>query len=209
MIDKRSPVPNLRELGNDLLIVTPWQKLLTIAYPFLWCVAYFVFAVLGYWPLAVASLVGLSFVTYGSTSHDLVHRSLGLPRKVNDWLLFLIELLAIRSGHAYQAAHLHHHARYPGPDDIEATAARRSFFGAISEGFVFQTRIWLWALRNSGQNQGWIICEGFACFVAMILAVIILPYSPILLVYLSLMKMGSWIRFIRLMRILFRGPRGF
>jgi len=193
MNDKRSPIPKLRELGTDLLVISSWQKLLTIAYPFFWCGAYFVFAVLGYWPLAVGSLICLSFVTYGSTSHDLVHRNLGLSRKANDLLLFLIEVLAIRSGHAYQATHLHHHARYPETDDIEATAARKSFIGAIAEGFIFNTRIWLWALRNAGPSRGWIIGEGIACVAAMCLAVITLPFSPVLLVYVALMKMGSWI----------------
>ena len=193
MIDKRPPIPSLRELGSDLLALTPWQRLLTIAYPFLWCGAYFAFAVLGYWPLAVASLVCLSFVTYGSTSHDLVHRNLGLSKKANDALLCLIELLAIRSGHAYQAAHLHHHARFPDASDIEATAAGKSFLGAVAEGFIFQSRIWLWALKNAGHDRGWIICEGIACAVTMSVAVITLPFSPVLLVYVALMKMGSWI----------------
>jgi beta-carotene hydroxylase len=193
VIDKRPPIPNLRELGADLLVVSLWQKLLTIAYPFLWFGAYFAFAVLGYWPLAVGSLVCLSFVTYGSTSHDLVHRNLALSRKANDMLLFLIELLAIRSGHAYQAAHLHHHARYPDSDDIEATAARKPFLGAVAEGFIFQTRIWLWALKNAGQNRGWIICEGIACAVTVSVAMITFPFSPVLVVYVALMKMGNWI----------------
>ena len=153
MNDNRSPVPSLRELGTDLLIVNPWQKLLTIAYPFLWCGAYFAFAVLGYWPLAVGSLVCLSFVTYGSTSHDLVHRNLGLSKKANDALLCLIELLAIRSGHAYQAAHLHHHARFPDAGDIEATAAGKSFLGAVAEGFIFQSRIWLVLPQSNLENR--------------------------------------------------------
>src|SRR5260370_367919 len=153
--DRATALPSVQSAsGTDLLFVSPWQKLLTIAYPFLWCGAYFAFAVMGYWPLAVGSLVCLSFVTYGSTSHDLVHHNLGLSRKANDALLFLIELLAIRSGHAYQAAHLRHHACYPHAGDIEARAAGKSFFGAVAEGFSFQPRIWLWASRNAGQHRG-------------------------------------------------------
>ncbi|MCE9531093.1 MAG: fatty acid desaturase [Planctomycetes bacterium] len=193
MNDTRSPIPSLRELGTDLLVVTPLRRLLTLAYPFLWCVAYFVFAVFDYWLLAVGCLVVLSFVTYGSTSHDLVHRNLGLSRRTNDWLLCIIELLTIRSGHAYQAAHLHHHARFPAVDDIESTAARRSFLGAIVEGFAFQTRIWLWALRNAEHKRPWIICEVAAGFAIMAVAVIALPFSPIPLIYVALMKMGTWI----------------
>lgn len=83
---------------------------------------------------------------------------------------------------------------HPGyPDDIEATAARRSFLGAVAEGFIFQMRIWLWALKNAVQNRKWIICKGIACFVAMSLALIIFPFSSVLLVYVALMKLGSWV----------------
>ena len=82
------------------------------------------------------ALVGPNFVTYGSISHDLVHRSLGLPRTLNDLLLCVIELLALRSGHAYRAAHLHHHARYPHIDDVEATVARESWLGALAGGVM-------------------------------------------------------------------------
>src|SRR6266550_697855 len=103
-------IPPLRDLGPDLLRVPPWRIAWSLALPFLWCGAYIAFATLGWWPAAVFALVALSFVTYGSTSHDLVHRSLGLPRWLNDLLLCVVELLALRSGHAYQAAHLHHHA---------------------------------------------------------------------------------------------------
>src|SRR5262245_22938445 len=103
-------MPPLRELGPDLLRVSRGRLLLTLALPFFCCAAYFGFAALGWWPAAVLAVVALSFVTYGSSSHDLVHRSLGLPGWVNDVLLCLVELLALRSGHAYQASHLHHHA---------------------------------------------------------------------------------------------------
>src|SRR4051812_25204323 len=127
-------IPSLRELGSDLQQVPAWRRLLTLTLPFVWCGAYFAFASMGWWPPAVFALVALSFVTYGSISHDLVHKNLGLPRRLNDILLCSIELLALRSGHAYQAAHLHHHARYPASDDIEATAARKTWVGAVAEG---------------------------------------------------------------------------
>ncbi len=42
----------------------------------------------------------LSFLTYASTSHDLVHRNLKLPGWLNEALLSAVELLAFRSGHA-------------------------------------------------------------------------------------------------------------
>src|SRR5207248_5152209 len=110
------------------------QRLVALALPFACCGAYFGFATLGWWPAAILAVMALSFFTYGSTSHDLVHGSLGLPRAANEVLLCAIELLALRSGHAYRAAHLNHHARFPHPDDVEATAAGKSWLGALAEG---------------------------------------------------------------------------
>src|SRR4051812_36058799 len=109
-------MPPLRELGLDLARISPFRRLVSLALPFLWFGAYFSFASRGWWPPAVFALAALSFVTYGSISHDLVHRNLGLPPAVNDVLLSLIELLALRSGHAYRAAHLYHHGRFPSQD---------------------------------------------------------------------------------------------
>src|SRR5262249_3678391 len=135
----------------------------------------------------------LSFVTYGSVSHDLVHRSLGLPRAANDWLLCLVELLALRSGHAYRAAHLHHHARYPHPDDVEARAARRSWAGALAEGLTFQFRLGLWAVRHVKRGRAWVVGEGAACLALATLAVALLPVTPVPCVYAALVVAGGWV----------------
>jgi beta-carotene hydroxylase len=185
--------PSLRELGLDLLHVPLGRRIVSLLLPFLWCGAYFVFALLDCWPLAVFALIALSFVTYGSTSHDLVHRNLGLPKALNDVLLCAIELLALRSGHAYQGAHLHHHARFPHADDVEATAAWRSWWGALAEGVVFQFRIWFWALSRAREARAWIVGEGLACVVLIALAAGVAYCTPIFLVYVILMVMGSWV----------------
>src|SRR5947209_3276069 len=87
----QAALPVLSKIGFDLLHISTARLFVTLASPFLWCAAYFAFASSGWWPMAVLALVALSFVTYGSTSHDLVHRSLGLPKIVNDILLCLIE----------------------------------------------------------------------------------------------------------------------
>jgi beta-carotene hydroxylase len=186
-------LPTLTELGPDLARVTPWRRAASLALPFAWCGAYFAFAALGWQAAAVFALVALSFVTYGSTSHDLVHRNLGLPRAVNEVLLCLIELLALRSGHAYRAAHLHHHARFPHPDDIEGSAAGKSWLAALAQGVVFQPRLWLWAMRHARRDQAWIVGEGIACVVLAALAAALVPWTPIPLAYTALMVAGAWI----------------
>ena len=130
-------LPRLTDLGPDLLQLTRCQRIRTLSIPFISCLAYWLFAWYGYWIFAVLSLVIMSFITYGSTSHDLVHHNLGLQRRANEFFLFLIEAISLRSGHAYQVVHLNHYARFPHEDDIEADASRMSFLRAILEGFVF------------------------------------------------------------------------
>jgi len=191
--DSDLEAPSLRELGLDLLRVSPRQRLVSLSLPFFWCASYFGLAALGWWPLAVLALVALSFVTYGSTSHDLVHRNLGLSRTANDILLCLVELLALRSGHAYQVVHLHHHARFPNADDIEAAAARRSWLGALAAGFVFQFRVWLWAVRNARQVRSWVLGEGMACLALVAISVALSAVTLVPLTYVALMTMGSWV----------------
>ena len=185
-------LPSLRDLGPDLTRLSARQRLTTVALPFACSVGYFACALHGWWPGAVLACVLLSFFTYGSTSHDLVHRSLGLPKRWTDWLLCLTELLAVRSGHAYRAAHLHHHARYPSDDDIEGAAARMTLLGSIRDGLTLQPRMWLWALRR-GRDRAWVLGEGAACLLLVAGALAVLPLTPVPAVYVGLMVAGSWV----------------
>jgi len=183
----------LPKLAPEFMRITTGQRIFTLSLPFLFSAAYFFFATLRWWPLAVLSLIALSFVTYGSISHDLVHRNLGLRRSVNDLFLSLIELLALRSGHAYRAAHLHHHARFPHSDDIEGAAAGMSFIRTLLEGVIFQPKIWLWAVKRSKQQRLLACLEGGGCVLFVGLSLMLYSITPIFLVYVVLMIMGSWI----------------
>lgn len=191
---RRDPdLPKLSDLGLDLLCITGWQRALTLIMPFICVVCYFVCAQLNAWPLAVFALIYLSFSTYASTSHDLVHRNLGLSRRVNEILLTLIELLALRSGHAYRVVHLHHHRRFPGDDDLEGAASKMSLVRALIEGITFQLRLYFWALRRAKHDWTIIVVEGIGCAVFIGVAIAFVPFTLIPLVYVILMIMGSWI----------------
>ena len=161
--------------------------------PFVMFAAYWFFASQGYWSPAVLCLVILSFLTYGSISHDLVHRTLGISRRANHGLLSVIELLALRSGHAYRAVHLHHHRRYPHDDDIEARASKMTLFGAIIEGFSFVPRTSIWALQHAESHRGWIIVECALVVILIALSMVLLPITIVPFVYVALMFAGSWI----------------
>ncbi|WP_020475735.1 fatty acid desaturase family protein [Zavarzinella formosa] len=186
-------VPPLRLLGADLLHVSLLRRLFSLMVPFACAGAYFVFAINDWWPAAVLSLMALSFFTYSSTSHDLVHRSLGMPGRMNEVMLCVIELLALRSGHAYRAIHLNHHARFPEPDDIEGAAARMSWLGAIRDGLTLQYRAWWWAVRRGGRDRAWMIGEALACLSLVIASALLAPVTPVFLIYAALMIAGSWL----------------
>src|SRR5688500_16585846 len=102
MSETTPALPSLDELGRDLLAVPLWRKVASLVAPFIFVALFFILAAQGEWIAAAVCPVMLSFLTYGSISHDLVHRNLGLPRWLNEVMLSAIEAVAFRSGHAYR-----------------------------------------------------------------------------------------------------------
>ncbi len=188
--------PPLRELGFDLLQITPLRLLKTLSAPFVAMACYALFAWLGYWPAAVASVMALSFITYGSTSHDLVHRTLHLPRRWNDFLLSLIELLSLRSGTAYRLSHLHHYQHLLEHEDIEGAPAHTSLLRVLACGPAMQIRLWLWAWRTHKTMRTWLLLEGIGTLTLIGVAIATYvwgPGHPGPLVYVALVIAGSWV----------------
>ncbi len=71
----------------DLLKLNLLQKIWTLLKPFLFCFSYFLCAYYDLWSIAVISIVCLLFTTFVSTSHDLVHKNLGLSKNINTFFL--------------------------------------------------------------------------------------------------------------------------
>lgn len=185
-------LPTLTELGTELTQLTARQRFIAIARPFVCVAAYVVFAILGWWLPAIFAVAAYTFVSYGSTSHDLVHGNLGLSRNRSRLLLSIIELLGLRSGHAYRAAHLHHHRLFPHHDDVEGAAAHSSFLGALAAGPLHQYRVWSWAAKHAPQHRNCILAEGIACATLLASAIAATYWTPIPLVYSALVVIGSW-----------------
>lgn len=185
-------LPTLVELGDDLLTTTPAQRLATLARPFLCCAGYWVFAALGWWPLAILSVMAL-FITIVASAHDLVHQALGLPRRWNDVLLSLVGMLVLESGHAYKISHLQHHRRFPDDDDPEGDPARMSFWRAVLEGPLFLFRLWGWAWKHAPEARGWLAVEAGVFLAACLAGVMFWQRFPALLVYVALVVAGSWV----------------
>ena len=192
----RSPVdkslPTLNELGRDLLQVSRLPVYLSLIFPFALTLGFFSFSLIGWWAMALLCPVLLSFFTYASISHDLVHRTLGLPKALNESLLCAIELLALRSGHAYRASHFHHHAKFPAEDDLEGAAASMSLLQALLDGITLQVRIWRQAVASEA-NRLWIRGEGAAILILISLSLLALPWTVLPAIYCGLVIAGSWV----------------
>lgn len=187
--------PTIHELGTDLLNLSGFRLFITVVLPFVFFALYFVFAFHDLWIPAVICTVALSFFTYGSTSHDLVHQNLKINKSLNTILLSAVELICFRSGHAYKLSHLYHHKRYPHDDDIEGAASRMTFFRSLLEGIVFQFKIYAWSLKHGKDRPeyGWIVTEGIVIILLISGCIYSLTITPIFFVYFCLMIMGSWI----------------
>jgi beta-carotene hydroxylase len=184
--------PTLHELGDDLTQISMFRRWCSVISPFMWCSGYFVFAAQEQWAPAFLCVVVLSFVTYGSVSHDLVHRNLGLQRRINDLLLVMIELLALRSGTAYRLAHLHHHRRYPAADDVEGAAAKMKLMDVLLEGVRFQLKLFRWAWLNHPGCRKQLSLEGSLILSAYLASIAVLPWSAVPFAYAALMTAGAW-----------------
>ncbi len=186
-------LPTLTELGRDLLHVSSVRRAMTIGFPFLAMAGYAIFSNMGWWPVAVIAVMALCFITYGSTSHDLVHQTLGLRRSWNQFWLSLIELLSLRSGTAYRLSHLHHHQHLLESSDIEGSAAHMSLIATLICGPTLQIRLWIWAWKNHPHHRKQLLLEATGVFVLACSAGIAMHWTIVPLVYAVLVVAGSWV----------------
>ena len=173
--------------------VSRLQVWLSLLFPFVLTAGFFIFCEAHLWLLAFLCPVLLSFFTYGSVSHDLVHRTLGISKPLNELLLCAIELLTLRSGHAYRESHLNHHARFPSQDDLEGAASAMSIPESLIDGVTLQFRIWYHAVRKSRVDRGWMYGEAIAIVTILILSIAVVPCTLFPLAYCALVVGGSWI----------------
>ena len=158
---RRSPIDWSSTTPRDWkggTVVAWWRRVLSLAAPFALALGYFACAADHRWGAAIACTMLVTFLTYGSISHDLVHRTLRLPPRVNEALLCAIELLSFRSGHAYRVAHLNHHAHFPDDDDLEGAAAGMTWWRALVDGVTLQPRLWWLAVRGQ-RDRAWTVAE--------------------------------------------------
>lgn len=187
-------LPSIKVLGKDLLYLTKAQKVWTITKPFLCCFGYFYFASNELWILAILSVVILMFVTYVSTSHDLVHGTLKLHPGVNRFFLSIIEILTLRSGHAFKVCHINHHRNFPKKNDIEGASIHMKPYELILESIIYLYKLFFWARKHAKtKDRIWIHIEGSIFLIYIVIAILLYQHYPFLLYYFLLVQMGSWL----------------
>lgn len=135
-MDRREGLPSIQTLGLDLLITNRFQRWQPIAMPAIWAACFMLAWHWGFFVLSFASLV-LAFSASSTSTHDVLHGSLGLKRIQTEWLLFMLGAPILESGHAYRLTHLEHHRSFPSDDDIEGEAAHMPVWRVLLAGPTF------------------------------------------------------------------------
>jgi fatty acid desaturase len=100
------------------------------------------------------------FLTGLRQSHNAQHYALGLPRWVQDCVLFGLSVLMLASMHAVQTTHLHHHRHCLEEEDGEGATAKLSWWRAVLTGPLFITGLHFSAWRLAGRSKRcWIAVE--------------------------------------------------
>jgi fatty acid desaturase len=127
-------------------------------------------------PLALAAVFASSLLV-----HDLIHGSLGLPRRVNEVALSLAALLLVKSGHGLRVLHFEHHARCLGPGDVEGGVAHESFVTLAVRGPMLAAQARLQAFRAGQRTRALQAIETVANIA--ILAAMVWAHSAVVMVY--------------------------
>jgi fatty acid desaturase len=100
------------------------------------------------------------FLTGLRESHNAQHYALGLPRRLQDLVLFTLSVLMLGSMHAVQTTHLEHHRHCLEPGDVEGATARLPWWKALLAGpfFPFHLHRSAWRIANPNKRL-WIAAE--------------------------------------------------
>lgn len=136
-----------REVVHELLISSPWFLASLLAFA-------------GGYLLPAMAASFMFFLAGLRQVHNAFHHSLGLPRWVSDWVMFVLSIFMLGSMHAVQINHLRHHLHCMADDDVEAMGARLPALGAILLGPRYPILLHLKALElaSAGQRR-WIHAE--------------------------------------------------
>ena len=185
-------LPPPSAVAADLLAVGRVERVVELAWPLALAGVAGGLASRRWWPGVVVA-VALFFPRFGVAFHDLLHRSLGLSRRANDWWLTAVGLLALQSGHAAQAAHEAHHRHLLTVDDPEAAIGRLPWWRGLLVGPLFHPRLCRWALSQGSAPRAVVAGEAALCAAIVLVTVLLVPWTPAPLAVVTLVLVGDGI----------------
>ncbi len=189
-----SELPKIADLSTDLLRTSKWERFQPLLMPYFWALSFLVSWHFEHRWVSIVCLI-LVFSACSTSTHDVVHGSLGLNRRWTEWLLFLLGAPILESGHAYRLTHLEHHRIFPDHRDLEGEAAHMPIWKVILVGPTFLPRLWLWAWQKAKSNprqRRWLLVEAFLPVVGLAIALLLYPLSVAPLAYVVIVGIASW-----------------
>jgi fatty acid desaturase len=113
--------------------LTPAQRRVELARPWVLLLGYVAAALAGWWWLAVPLAVVVCLAAFVQM-HDAMHNALGLSKITNKRVLTLSGLLILKSGHGLQVTHLRHHGRCLTEADPEGAPVNWTFGRVLWQG---------------------------------------------------------------------------
>jgi fatty acid desaturase len=168
-----TPRPQPDVLWRDLLPLTQWEKAWELCLSVPWLIGSLCAYHYGY--IAVGALCSFYYFLTGlRQSHGAQHYSLGLPKRVQDFVLFSLSTCMLASMHAIQVSHLHHHRHCLEDDDAEGSTARLKWWQAILLGPAFVARLHTnaWSLASAPKRR-WMVAEIISFTIVIALAIIV------------------------------------
>jgi fatty acid desaturase len=144
---------------RDLVALSPWEKAWELILGLPWLLLSLCCYGHGLWWAGLLCSFYV-FLTGLRQSHNAQHYALGLPRPMQDGVLFALSVLMLASMHAVQVTHLHHHRHCLEDEDGEGATARLSWWRALLVGPLFFAQLHLsaWRLAQRGK-RAWIAVE--------------------------------------------------
>lgn len=146
-----------RVAWRDLVGVTRVEIVCELLLPVFWLAASLCAASFRWYPLALL-LSFIFFLTGLRVVHNAFHRALGLPRVLNDAVLWAMSLIMLGSLHAVKFNHLRHHKLSLGEGDVEGRSASMPWWRALLYGPVFTYRLHATALRLGSSRLRRTVC---------------------------------------------------
>ena len=185
--------PRIRSLKTvewrDLLALSPAEKAWELVLSLPWLIGSLVCYQSG-WVVLGGFCSFYFFLTGLRQSHGAQHYTLGVPRRVQDGVLFILSLLMLGSMHAVQVSHMHHHRHCLDDEDTEGSTARLPWWKALLVGPLFPARLHraAWQLGTTAKRR-WIAAEVVGALL-IVGAAIALPF-PALKWHVAAMLLGE------------------